>query len=45
MKTLLIVGCYGTIGLALIENLIKKYKIIGCDIIEKKKHSNKTLHM
>lgn len=35
MKTILIVGCYGQIGKALIDSLQNKYKIIGCDIVEK----------
>ena len=35
METLFIAGCYGEIGLSLVECLKSKYHIIGCDIVEK----------
>lgn len=39
MKTILIVGCYGQIGTALIDDFQDKYRIIGCDVVEKKSNT------
>ena len=38
MKKILITGCSGFIGFHLSKDLLKNYKIIGIDSLEKKKN-------